>query len=414
MKLFIFTDGYPFGTGEKSFVGPEVDYLSQFFEVTIVSVTSKEQMSNDEDTSALPDNVSLECVIRKPLLSYIPFILKSFFNSEFYKEVFNILKTKQKIIGRCVDSLKYMAMALSLKRSFEKRGIFRDLDNSVYYSYWFVPYCLSLALEKKKLPKLRYISRAHNYDLYNERSINGRQPYQVFKAVSSEKILFVSPLNRNYFITTFFAERKQGIEKKCEICRLGSFPRVNNSKKEQDVFRVVSCSYLEPIKRVDLIAQSLIEADLPNLEWVHFGSGAEMEKIKTLIKDSNVKTVFYGQVSNDEIIRYYENNYVDVFITASKMEGSPVSIQEALSFGIPIIGTNVGGIPEQIQGNGILLSSNPSVGDIVNALEQIYKAGDSAIEHMREQSLSIWENKYNLQRNLPKLKGVISSVSFCR
>lgn len=413
MKLFIFTDGYPFGTGEKSFVGPEVDYLSRFFEVTVVSVTSKEQMSNDENTSTLPDNVSLECIIKKPLLSYIPFILKSFFNSEFYKEVFNILKTKQKIIGRCIDSLKYMAMALSLKRSFEKRGIFRDIDNSVYYSYWFVPYCLSLALEKKKLPKLRYISRAHGYDLYNERYINGRQPYQVFKAISSEKILFVSPLNREYFIRTFFGGREQMIEGKCKVCRLGCFPRTNNSRKEPGVFRIVSCSFLNPIKRVDLIAKALIKANLPNLEWVHFGDGVDLAKIKTLIQKSNVKAVFYGYVSNEEIIEYYANNYVDVFITTSKMEGSPVSIQEALSFGIPVIGTDVGGISEQIKENGILLNSDPDEEEIVDALKHIYYASDATIKSMRTQSLSIWMSNYNLDRNLPKLRKLIESVAFC-
>ena len=62
----------------------------------------------------------------------------------------------------------------------------------------------------------------------------------------------------------------------------------------------------------------------------------------------------------------------DSFITTSSTEGLPVSIQEAMAAGIPIIGTNVGGIPEMIDGNGVLLSANPSNKEVAEAILRIY------------------------------------------
>jgi len=46
---------------------------------------------------------------------------------------------------------------------------------------------------------------------------------------------------------------------------------------------------------------------------------------------------------HNDVLNYYASNPVDVFINTSSSEGLPVSIMEAMSFGIPVIATNVGG-----------------------------------------------------------------------
>jgi glycosyltransferase involved in cell wall biosynthesis len=67
-----------------------------------------------------------------------------------------------------------------------------------------------------------------------------------------------------------------------------------------------------------------------------------------------------GQCKNEEILRFYENNHVDLFISLSESEGLPVSMMEAQSYGIPILASNVGGISEIVQNEktGILLPVN--------------------------------------------------------
>ena len=40
-KLYLITDNFPFGKGEKSFIVPELNYLIQKFEVTIISTSTE-------------------------------------------------------------------------------------------------------------------------------------------------------------------------------------------------------------------------------------------------------------------------------------------------------------------------------------------------------------------------------------
>ena len=64
-------------------------------------------------------------------------------------------------------------------------------------------------------------------------------------------------------------------------------------------------------------------------------------------------------------------NEVRCFINVSSSEGIPVSIMEVMSFGIPVIGTNVGGVSELVnQENGHLLSANPAAQEIVSVIEK--------------------------------------------
>ena len=98
-------------------------------------------------------------------------------------------------------------------------------------------------------------------------------------------------------------------------------------------------------------------------------------------------------------MEYYVENTVDCFILTSSSEGIPVYIQEALSYGIPIIGTDVGGLSETIDGNGILLSSNPSIPDITRALEKMIELEQNDKILMRERSYQIWREKFDSDKN---------------
>lgn len=75
---------------------------------------------------------------------------------------------------------------------------------------------------------------------------------------------------------------------------------------------------------------------------------------------------FEGWVSGDKKVDLL--NWADVFILPSHNEGLPISILEAMSYGMPIISTPVGGIPEVVgEGNGVLVTPG-SDGEIVRAM----------------------------------------------
>ncbi|MBT0551311.1 glycosyltransferase family 4 protein [Riemerella anatipestifer] len=83
-----------------------------------------------------------------------------------------------------------------------------------------------------------------------------------------------------------------------------------------------------------------------HLTWL--GKGVFMEDMLKLSQELNIqdKVYFLGAVSAMEVKRQLDQS--DIFILLSKTEGLPRAMVEAMSKGLPCIGTKVGGIPELI------------------------------------------------------------------
>lgn len=69
-----------------------------------------------------------------------------------------------------------------------------------------------------------------------------------------------------------------------------------------------------------------------------------------------------GFKSREEVFKILAKS--DIFILASHSEGLPLSIQEAMAFGLPIVATNIGGIPDLVSDhkNGVLFSPGDTAG----------------------------------------------------
>lgn len=97
--------------------------------------------------------------------------------------------------------------------------------------------------------------------------------------------------------------------------------------------------------------------DLQGKYLLELGGDGETENLQRLITqyalDESVK--FIGFVTGADKKRRLQE--ADVYLLPSYNEGLPISILEAMSFGLPIISTSVGGIPEVVapNKNGLLI-----------------------------------------------------------
>jgi teichuronic acid biosynthesis glycosyltransferase TuaC len=115
---------------------------------------------------------------------------------------------------------------------------------------------------------------------------------------------------------------------------------------------LLSVGGLTETKRFDrLIAALRIildESDDEKPFLVVVGEGRSRKKLEALISklnlDSHIRLV--GAVAHEQLYLWY--SAADVFCLASEREGWPNVILEALSCGLPVVGTDVGGIPEII------------------------------------------------------------------
>ena len=98
--------------------------------------------------------------------------------------------------------------------------------------------------------------------------------------------------------------------------------------------------------------------------------------------------------------KYLSVHNFHCFITTSQSEGLPVSVMEAISFSIPIIAPNVGGISEIVDDtDGILLPETAKAKDFANAIEKIAKMSQEEYEDLRKGAFLMWNKKFNGNTN---------------
>jgi len=136
-------------------------------------------------------------------------------------------------------------------------------------------------------------------------------------------------------------------------------PKQNHKKNDEDKVVIFSNRGFLPIYGMDLIliGFSLAYTKNPNIRLILKGEGPEKNRIKQDVIRLGLEKVVnirdknsYDQVSDDL-------READIFISAAGRDGTPVSLLEAMSTGLPCIATSVGGIPEWIADNinGLLI-----------------------------------------------------------
>jgi glycosyltransferase involved in cell wall biosynthesis len=181
----------------------------------------------------------------------------------------------------------------------------------------------------------------------------------------------------------------------------------------KDTFLLVSCSNIIPLKRVNLIAEALKNITATPIKWVHIGDGPERNKLEALIQEltGNIQVKLLGRLSNSNVKRYYAENRPDLFINVSTSEGVPVSIMEAMSFGISVIATNVGGNNEIVSAeNGYLLPSQLSPEDLANSIKSFIDLTLKQKEVKRQSSYETWKDKYNAEINFREFVKTIQDL----
>jgi glycosyltransferase involved in cell wall biosynthesis len=190
-----------------------------------------------------------------------------------------------------------------------------------------------------------------------------------------------------------------------KVARLGTVNTTGKlSASGTDKLVLVSCSNLIARKRVHLIIETLALLG-GKVHWVHIGTGQLHEELEALAKEKlgskeNISYEFKGQMNNSDIIDYYANNAIDLFINVSDSEGVPVSIMEANSFGIPAIATNTGGVPEVInEQSGFLIDVNSSAIDIAKVITYYARLNAEGKQAYRNAAYATWNELYNAQKN---------------
>lgn len=103
---------------------------------------------------------------------------------------------------------------------------------------------------------------------------------------------------------------------------------------------------------------------------IRIGGNKQEEKLKKTIVYNKLSDFVYfeGFVTGEKKVQLL--NWADVYILPSYNEGLPISILEAMSYGMPIISTPVGGIPEVVDENNGVLVKPGNISEIIGAIHK--------------------------------------------
>lgn len=150
------------------------------------------------------------------------------------------------------------------------------------------------------------------------------------------------------------------------IPNIVEFPIMQEKKCKDNKIHLLYMGMISKAKGIydllDVINE--LKAEFENKIILHIGGNGETVTLQNIIKEQDLSNVikFEGWVSGKKKIELLNN--ADIFILPSYTEGLPISILEAMSYSLPIISTNVGGIPEVINNgeNGFLVTPGDKKG----------------------------------------------------
>lgn len=96
-----------------------------------------------------------------------------------------------------------------------------------------------------------------------------------------------------------------------------------------------------------------------NVQFIFVGDGINREKYRSMVTEKGIAdaVIFAGQVEDALLPQFYQA--ADIFCLPSLQEGLPQTLLEAMSTGLPVVATNVGGIPSILVdgANGCIVES---------------------------------------------------------
>ena len=312
------------------------------------------------------------------------------------------------------DEIGSYLLFLEATKTISKYGDHR----CVVLATWFMTEAYAAVLLKRKFKMLKVASFAHSFEVQREKDHSLDLRHIRERHNELDIIFFISNRVLENYRREFMIPL--GIpDNNVRVHYLGTEAGRNGRGPSRDeLVRIVSCSGIIPVKRVDLLINSLSIAGSQTsvkIHWTHIGSGPLEKDAKDLAASKLADCIIYdfkGYIPNYAVRNYFESNPCDLFINVSSMEGLPVSIMECMSYGVPALATDVGGSGDiVINGKtGLLVSANPTAEEVAEAIRRFIELDSENKQEMRTLCRKLWEDYFDVSKNAPTLYSQLRNI----
>lgn len=172
--------------------------------------------------------------------------------------------------------------------------------------------------------------------------------------------------------------------------------RILIERKNREIIKILMVARFEKPKQQLELLESLLHVKDLNWHMIFVGDGSLKQECARFSQDNYLghKVAFLGNHSNvSELL-----SDADIFVLTSEWEGLPLSILEAMVFGLPIIASDVGGVKEAVRDseNGYLICNNLS--ELLTMLIE----NELLRKKMGEKSREIYEANFTFEKMYAK------------
>lgn len=217
-------------------------------------------------------------------------------------------------------------------------------------------------------------------------------------------IVFVSETAKQSFLM-----KQKTYGNKAVSISIGIKERSVVQKRKYDYLKLVTVGTLGDRKNqiaiIKAVEKIVLESNM-NIELTLVGDGPKLKEWEEYINKHCLQKYIHIVGAQNNVGKYLDE--ANVFVMSSLDEGLPVSAQEAMQSGLPLVLTDVGGCNELIDGNGYLVRSG-SVDELVLAIKRLENNMES-LNQMGERSSMLFKMRYSQKQMLLKYVRLIKEL----
>lgn len=411
-RVVLVTNAFPFPSGEDAFLPVELEVLAGRFDVVVLPIRGSGPLPPRHLPGAVVDDRlarrmggrgRLLVDLARASLSPLAWRQVAMHPSLWVHPV------------RLMKAWKRLATAVGIARwtrtvlAPQLRG-----TDAVVYCWWsaWTFAGIVVGLRGTGVPM---VSRAHGFDLYDAQSDLGFCLLRDELVRRVDRVDSVSEAGARYLRRSHPAAAGR-----IGVARLGTRDHgLVNVGSLDGVLRIVSCSHVVKVKRLDLLVESLavLLASRPHLRftWTHLGGGPLARDVREMvdrIPALRERVRLLGALRHEEVMAHYATHPVDLLVNLSASEGVPVSLIEAASFGIPILATAVGGTPELVgPAGGWLLPADVAAAGVADAIAGIASLGRGETNAVRSRGREAWRRLFFADENYGRHADMLAAVA---
>ncbi len=214
----------------------------------------------------------------------------------------------------------------------------------------------------------------------------------------TDKFICVSSYDQNIGISSGVISEKSSV-----VIHNGVVVSDISTKEAKEKITIIFAGRLSAPKRQDIFLKSiaLLDSNIKNKINVNIiGDGPNKESIENLSENLGLNSLISIKSLPTELMgKEYSNS--DILVLISDYEAFPMVIIEAMSYGLPVVVSSVGGIPEAVNASvGALVSKNNPEDFAKEITALILSKGDR--EKKGQNARKLIEEKFTINKMLDK------------